>query len=219
MRTLQEAPLPAAELAADPAVADSAALKTAKPKSHAKTAKRTSAELPDTAVAEPVRSVELYMTPEFKPPHKVEGAEAATQPWKFDGSESMYPFWAVRRLPEALLQRENLRAKPGEELRFNCEVLEETITNITMGGGVATTTRMIALPCMTNSREVREGEELLLEVRAKPPTPKSKAITWKTVVAAEARAKDQPRKDKYVVAKAAAPPPQTAPTQVQPVAA
>ena len=210
VKTLQNA-----ELAGNPAVAD-AALKAAKPKSgNQRISQKQSTDLSETAVADAGQSVELYMTPEWKCPTEVEGAAALKQPWKFHGNESMYPFWAVRRTTAVQLAKDNERAKPGEEQRFNCTLEEEIVTNIIMGGRVATTTRMITLPYLTNSEEVQAGKELLLEIAVKTSTSKPPpSLTWKDVAKQEAaKPKHAPL---FVVRAAAKPAAATAPAAAAP---
>ena len=87
-----------------------------------------------------------------------------------------------------------------------------------MGGHVATTTRMITIPYLTNSEEVKEGEELLLEVDVKvqKQTLKPTSLTWKDVAKKEAaRPNNAP---KFVIA-AAVKPAATAPAATAPAAA
>ena len=166
-------------------------------------------ELEDTDVAPIHRSLDLWMTPDWKLPQETKGPEAEKQPWKFDGMERMYPFWAVRRITAALLKKDNANLKTGVlKANFNCELAEETFTNVTMGGGLTTITRTIKMPYMANSTKVNAGEELLFEVEpiAAKKTP---AITWQHLAKAQAKGKA----NAIIIAKAPAPTKGTTPEQ------
>ena len=93
--------------------------------------------------------------------------------------ETMHPFWAVRRMTQKQLVREglddkSLKIKP----RFNCSMVTQTMSNVTVGvvkGMSVNVPKCCEVQFLTNSVDLLEGEELILEVPEKKPkqaTPK-----------------------------------------------
>ena len=83
---------------------------------------------------------------------------------------SMHPFWAVRRMsPSALAMLKASALKKGTDAPpgFNLE-FKEFIVNVTAGGTCDTTelkdTRRCTVEALTNSEDIANGSELLLQV-------------------------------------------------------
>ena len=138
------------------------------------------------AIIERVRV--LYVNPEFvnpKPSEETPAVAATAQiesdmtKWKWgptDSSQSMHPFWAVRRLTDQQLRKLNAAAieekKPPK--RFNCELTSLSMTIVTIGlvGMEAVNcTRTYEVPFMTNTEELQAAEELIMRTE----DPKKKA--------------------------------------------
>jgi hypothetical protein len=67
--------------------------------------------------------------------------------------------------------------------RFNCKIEAHVMSAVTVGvfrEKAVNTTRSLEVPFLTNSIEVHAGEELILEVHAKPTVVATKPVrTWK----------------------------------------
>jgi hypothetical protein len=134
--------------------------------------------------------ITYYVNPEFKPPKHTEsknavaGADvlneeksdvtAVADPWVWGppGSETMHPFWAVRRMTKNQMAREAATAScdlvSNRVLpRFNCKLQIQVLSMVIVGVVVDVTvnsTRTCEVPFLTNSLQLEEGEELFLEV-------------------------------------------------------
>ena len=167
------------------------------------------------AEGEPTQQNKLFsflLTPELKIPQpKATPAVAASESeiladpdragapewlWSKDQSESIYPFWGVRRLTEAALKQEQDSVtahfnKTGQEMpmpAFNCEITTRTFTDTLIaiaGGQNVTTTRSITIPIITNTKDVLEGEELIMCQAAFSKAKKVRARDWRDVVKKE----------------------------------
>ena len=104
----------------------------------------------------------------------------------------MHPFWAVRRMTQRQMSRETAEAKEGERrLRFNCRLEVVSMSCVSVGvvkSQSVNTTRVCNVPFLTNSIEVDEGEELILEVREKTHEEKATKRTWRDAVKDEEKA-------------------------------
>ena len=150
-----------------------------------------------------MRRSTLFLNPEFKIPNHQEvnaavaeakggddgsddGAVAAEWIWGPQGDQTMHPFWAVRRMTQKQLAREHAEAKEGATRpRFNCRLEAVNMSCVNVGivkSQSVSTTRVFNVPFLTNSLEVDEGEELILEVREKTQVEKATKRTWKDAV-------------------------------------
>jgi hypothetical protein len=161
-----------------------------------------------------LRQCQFYVLPELKIPMKKQpttntaGADAETSAvaaqqepewiWAQGGADTMHPFWAVRRLTDKQLQQAKVDYPKGKMApRFNCELLPQTLSVVCIASisqKLNNSTRMIEMPCLTNSIDLEEGEELLLETTA--TTNKHSAVTkrsWRDAEKAEAQEKNKRR--------------------------
>ena len=154
----------------------------------------------DAAASQPMpqsrERTSFFVNPEFKGPTKnkadaaVAEADGESQPdwvWGPPGTETMHPFWAVRRMNAKQLAKEAVDAKLTKmKPRFNCGLVTLTVTNVTVGvvkgsdlrGDTAiNSTKCCEVPFLTNTQDLEEGEELILEVQEKAnvfkPPPRS----------------------------------------------
>ena len=163
----------------------------------------------DGAPANAARQTEYLLCPEFKAP-----TEAAAKPgecqdaqqstgrliYSKDNSESMHPFWAVRRIKKHNLMQEQhafldtiKRTGESENVpEFNCQIVTKVhqIVSIASAGGQSlTSTRSISVPFMTNSKDVVQGEELICELVVRPKLKKAPKIVWQDVAKEEQKQK------------------------------
>ena len=99
------------------------------------------------------------------------------------GDETLHPFWAVERLSEDELRRN----KKG--CVFNLILEDKEFPVVTVGtshGSSIAVTLAVVIPIMTNTIDVKKGEELLMPIAAKT-TAKRKAASWKDEVADPAK--------------------------------
>ena len=144
-----------------------------------------------------LRTKQFFVLPEFKYPKKKEStavadstkAAVADPVWMWDegGEDLMHPFWAVRRMTAAQLKQEQINPVDGKPMiRFNCEIISRTMNSVCIGAGLSTTTvnrtRVIEAPFLSNSHDIVEGEELVLEIteKKKKPQPVNKR-SWRDV--------------------------------------
>ena len=137
-----------------------------------------------------VRFRDFKIQPEFKIPTK---ASAGSKPavadedgWIFDDGtpDTMHPFWAVRRLTSQQLEKERNETKPGKWLpRFSCQLVDIELSNVCVYSRIscANSTRNFKIPFLTNSAQLEEGEELILQVATREKAAKPKARTWRQV--------------------------------------
>jgi hypothetical protein len=141
----------------------------------------------DVAEDQPFSRTDFLLNPEFKAPAStavaaVPGGDSAEREWIYsrDQSETMHPFWAVRRITDTALQQEKDQVtmqikKTGESLRisdFNFELVTQVHTDVhiaIVGGQNLTSTTFVHAPYICNVKDVVEGEELIVRhvVRAK----------------------------------------------------
>jgi hypothetical protein len=114
--------------------------------------------------------------------------------WNQNGEDTMHPFWAVRRLTAQQLARAKLEVQPGRSIpRFNCELVIRSISSVCVGamdGHSLNRTRIFEVPFLTNSEEVMQGEELILEIlEQRKELPKaSKRRSWRDALKEEEKA-------------------------------
>ena len=153
------------------------------------------------------------MNPEFKTPKHQEvnaaGSDVAAVAdewiWGPLGDHTMHPFWAVRRMTQRQLCRETAEAKEGDRrLRFNCRLEVVSMSCVSVGvvkSQSVNTTRVCNVPFLTNSIEVDEGEELILEVREGTQAAEKRARTWKDAVKEADRSESSQKCQKLMAGK------------------
>ena len=153
---------------------------------------------PDTrktgkATYEPRRTV-YYVHPEYKLPEeskdKLDDAVASDVcAWEWKGNESLHPFWAVERFTE----EERRKAQKGA-FSLKCENKEfAAVTVGTSGGDSIAITLAVGVPIMTNSVDVKKGEELFLENTTRKDADKRMEGSWETDVAKTEKAEKAPK--------------------------
>ena len=134
------------------------------------------------------------MHPEYRMPEeskeKLEDAVAShVRAWEFKGEETLHPFWAVERLTED----ERRKAQKGA---FNLTCEDKEFVAVTVGascGDSIAITLAVVVPIMTNSVDVKKGEELCLENTTRKDSNKRKEGSWKTDVAKTEKAEKAPK--------------------------
>ena len=116
-----------------------------------------------------LKSFKFYVNPEWKGP---EADHVDPEMWNWHGDESMHPYWSIRRLSQQRLGEAtfNMTRKP---VAFN------VVTLGTVGRNAMSVTMEVTVPVLTNSVEIPNGAELLLEEEDKQRKEKQKAKTWK----------------------------------------
>ena len=127
-----------------------------------------------------------FVNPEWKLP--VEGDEGL---WEFQGEETLHPFWAVRRLSIQQQRKEKIQA-------VNCEITHKAYTAVIVGeDGDASTVSYsyeVGVPFITNSIDIKSGQELILEIAEKAIT--KRVEFWKTdTLKASKKQKTKPKKE------------------------
>ena len=166
----------------------------------------------DDASSKPIRKVEFLVLPDFKPPTAVAAAPDGPEcqlKWSKDESEVLHPFWAVRRLTTDQLQTETnhllaQQKNSGEKQKipkFNCEIVHRNHTYVAIGTAEGQkslgSTRIIGVPFITNSKDLAEGEELIVKhvARVKTTKPK-KGKRWQDVQREEEQEANKKKKPK-----------------------
>ena len=93
------------------------------------------------------KSFTFYVNPEWKGP---EADHDDPDMWKWQGDESMHPYWSIRRLTQQRLG----------EATFNMKTKLQCFTVVSVGapGGVTTSLTMeVTVPFLTNSVEIPQG--------------------------------------------------------------
>ena len=159
----------------------------------------------DGAPANAARQIEYPLCPEFKAPTAVaanpgEGQDAQQLIYSRDNSESLHPFWAVRRIDKKTLTQERQAVlddiqRTGESLnvpQFNCEIVTKVhpaMCIASLGEKAVSSTRFVSVPFMTNSKDVVQGEELICELVVRPKPKKALKIVWQDVAKEEDKQK------------------------------
>jgi hypothetical protein len=152
------------------------------------------------AVSESASRSDFLLVPEFRHPTAVAAnpGDASVpgfiQQWIYsqDQSETMHPFWVVRRISESTLQQEQDQVTmqmrtTGEKLsvpNFNCEIVSKVHTAMaiaTVGGQNATSTIFITVPYISKFKDMVEGEELIVRHVARVKHKKEQNRTWREV--------------------------------------
>ena len=138
------------------------------------------------------RKVEFLLCPDFKAPTAVAASSCSADLCQFgadrsfgfirvprlvyskDHSESLSPFWAVRRISNDALQHEKdemtkQMKQTGEKQKlpqFNCQLatrVHNCLSVADVGEHCLTSTRFIIVPYITNTKELAEGDELIVQ--------------------------------------------------------
>ena len=139
-----------------------------------------------------LRTNTWYAKPEWLGPKKHDGAQGATPAaaadapplvqWQWQGTETMIPYWVIRRLTVKEMQKEQTdwKTESGKPKPcFNCTTVERTCTDSVLGYNASNRTRVIEVPFVTNFKALEEGEELFLKIEAKAPKAKDETKrTW-----------------------------------------
>ena len=116
-----------------------------------------------------LKSFKFYVNPEWKGP---EADRVDPEMWSWHGDESMHPYWSIRRLSQQRLG----------EATFNMTRKDVAFTVLTLGainGKSVSVTMEVTVPVLTNSVEIPNGAELLLEEEERQRKENQKAKTWK----------------------------------------
>ena len=117
-------------------------------------------------------------------------AVAVEMQWDWDRDNiTMHPFWAVRRMTAkqlAVAREQAAGRKVPEKLlpRFNCEMEVQTVSCVTVRvvkSSLCGSSRTCEVQFLTNSVEVGEGEELIMQIHIREklkPEPTKRG--WKT---------------------------------------
>ena len=118
-----------------------------------------------------LRVREYFVIPEFKVPEQenLKTAVAGAAPeWIWRDSETMHPFWAVRRMTEQQLSRARIGGSNGKLLpRFNCTLETQSLSAVCIaivGKQALNRTRLLEVLFLTSNVPLEKGEELILEI-------------------------------------------------------
>ena len=141
----------------------------------------------------------FFVVPEFQIPRKSDtnsktavaddGKPEAEWLWGEKGQESMHPFWAVRKLTEKQLQKQQMKIPEGQlKPRLNCELQMKTLSCVCIATAKDTClnrTRIIEAPFLVNSTALEKGEELILEIAEVKAKKDNTKRTWKDAMKEE----------------------------------
>ena len=139
-------------------------------------------------------SADYYIHPEWKLPELDEDSKV----WTTKGDTSIHPYWGIRRLtPDVLKKMQQEPSHPPK--RYNCSFESVQFTVCAVGvfrGDSAANTTYVTVPILTNTKDLLEEEELIIETAVKKPEVKRKESTWKTDAADQdrKRAKAAPKR-------------------------
>ena len=130
----------------------------------------------------------FYIHPEFAIPDKkacpeVQKTDPAQEQWTWTGKESLHPIWALTKLTPDEIARRNMSGT-GPRVRFNMAIDSREV-NIVVCGRVIT----VRAPVAANTCELEAGEELVMEVQARP---KKVPVPTDWTKSAQKRAKTKP---------------------------
>ena len=161
-----------------------------------------SAESAVNSIVGPIlRTRKSKLTPELKLPTAVDSAAVAGSvnenlsedgKWILDHGtpDALNPFWAVRRLTRAALDKERSNTKANQWLpRFTCQLSDVELADVSIYSSLQmeNRTRTMIVPFMTSAEDIEEGEELILEVNASAK--KSIKRTWRDAATDEEKAR------------------------------
>ena len=139
-------------------------------------------------------SADYYIHPEWKLPELDEDSKV----WTMKGDTSIHPYWGIRRLPPEVMKK--MQQEPSHPpKRYNCSFESVQFTVCAVGvfrGDSAANTTYVTVPILTNTKDLLEEEELIIETAVKKPEVKRKESTWKTDAADQdrKRAKAAPKR-------------------------
>ena len=121
-----------------------------------------------------------YIVPEFKTPADVSDDSAGAAEWEYDGTETMHPFWAVRRMTPDALRRATTSLCP---LRHNVELTSKQLHTMVVGSlgerhGIVDSCYRVVVPFWTNPFKLMPFEELIGPLTPSPKKDKQ-ATTWR----------------------------------------
>jgi hypothetical protein len=142
----------------------------------------------------------FWLLPEFKFPKQTD-VERVLWAWNEGGEDTMHPFWAVRRMTAQQMARAKVEVAAGKPPpRFNCEIVVRSLSLVCVGameGHSLNRTRIFEVPFLTNSEEVMEGEELILEIMPPNTTKASKVKrSWRDADRDQTREEDRRKRKK-----------------------
>ena len=160
---------------------------------------------PTTTVAKPSDPTPAVAKPSDPTPAVAAAGQsnAAETEWSWGptmGSQTMHPFWAVRRMTEQQLRKHNAKslAEGRVPSRFNCKLVPQNMTMVTVGvahGNALNCTRSFDVPFLCNNEELLDGEELLLRVEEKKiQVAQKNKRTWKDAQAEQDTMKNKASK-------------------------
>jgi hypothetical protein len=148
---------------------------------------------PDVHAAKVKRGRTFCLIPEFSVPRLKDSKAAAVADdttrslamnewvWDVSKTETMHPFWGVKRLTSDQLEKEvsEQLKKGGTEpiSRFNCELKMTTLNAVNIvviNASSLNQSRMFEIPFLTNFVPVKKGEELILEIHTKKKRKKNR---------------------------------------------
>ena len=155
------------------------------------------------------QETQLYISPEWLQPEQKAVAEDLKSSgfevdWEWSGSESMNPFWAVRRMTDAQLAQE---PKVPTIKGFNVQLSNKEFSQVVVGtmlDDIVSTTWTVTVPVLSNEDHISQGDELILRHEPiKKKEPKAKSRNWETDIQVSAAEKKRraPDADSPVPAK------------------
>ena len=154
------------------------------------TKRLTTTEDASAGVALAERSTTVYVHPESKVPSDqtpesavADGLAPGVRVWKWDGDESLHPFWAIRRLSADEMKKHTSKdpqLRSGR--RFNVSLTEKQYNVVSVGdlrGHSVAMITQVSVPMITNETKIA-GEELILEVAPKAYTNDARTCRGRT---------------------------------------
>ena len=108
-------------------------------------------------------------------------AAVAVHLWEWDGEETLHPFWAVGRTTVQELHKKNWLGSRGQS-EFNMGLVDKEFSVVTVGsvkGASVAKTTFVTVPMLVNTKDVKQGTELIMEITPVEAGSKRKAASWK----------------------------------------
>ena len=129
---------------------------------------------------------EYYVHPEVLCPKDVTTDDQklvtpSVRSWEYQGSESMQPFWLVRRLNESGLKAYKDKSHP--QAKFNMKLIYEDFQDMCVGSWQEHSLSLVykvTVPLVTNNCALKAGDELILQKAEQKSDTKQKHDTWRT---------------------------------------
>ena len=137
-------------------------------------------------IAEAFCPGEYYVHPEVLCPKDVTTDDQklvapSVRSWEYQGSESMQPFWLVRRLNESGLKAYKDKSHP--QAKFNTKLIYEDFQDMCVGSWQEHSLSLVykvTVPLLTNNCALKAGDELILQKAEQKSDTKQKHDTWRT---------------------------------------